>query len=333
MRTKPRLNLTGGAMDRIIEKWQDKVSEVTLGATKESGGSRASIIKIGGETGIYFIKGEDTCPNLPVVAMEIWDMEPEAWPDTLKSNFGSVLNNPAEWAKVCVEKFKADLVCLRLASVHPDAKNSTPEEAGKTLENVLKAVNVPLIVIGSGSHEKDNDVIVRCSEVARGENCLFGIAAQDNYKTLTAACLSGGHCIISEAPIDINIAKQLNILICDMQFPLDKIVIHHATGALGYGLEYTYSIMERTRLAGLSGDKMLSIPLINFVGHEVWRTKEAKAGDEVAGDWGATKDRGPLLETVTACAYLNAGADILVMNHPKAVEETKRVIKELCVSV
>jgi len=219
---------------------------------------------------------------------------------------------------------------LRLASTHPDGKNASADEAGKTLEKVLKAVDVPLIVIGSSSPEKDNEVMVHCAEVAKGENCLFGIATQQNYKTLTAACLSGGHCIISEAPIDINIAKQLNILICDMQFPKEKIIIHHATGALGYGLEYTYSIMERTRLAGLSGDKMLSMPLMNFVGQEVWRTKEAKTGDEVIKEWGPAKDRGALLEMATAVSYLNAGSDILVMNHPRAVEQTKKVINDLC---
>ena len=310
-------------MERITEKWQDKIGEVILGAGNKS-------IKIGGETGIYFIKGEDACPNLPVVAMEVWDTPPEAWPDTLKANFGDILKDPVEWGKLCVDKFSADLICLRLASIHPDGKNASPEDAGKTLEKVLKAVDVPLIVIGSSSPQKDNEVMVHCTEVAKGKNCLFGIATQDNYKTLTASCLSGGHCIISEAPIDINIAKQLNILICDMQFPKEKIVIHHATGALGYGLEYTYSIMERTRLAGLSGDRMLSIPMINFIGQEVWRTKEAKTGDEVAKDWGSAKDRGALLEMATAISYLNAGSDILVMNHPKAVEETKKVIKELC---
>lgn len=317
-------------MERIIEKWQDKISEVSLGATKDQGGTRKKALKIGGETGIYFINGEDNGPNLPVIAMEVWDMEPEAWPEALKANFGSALKDPSEWAKMCVDKFSADLICLRLASTHPDAKNTSPEEAGKTLSNVLKAIDVPLVVIGSPSPEKNNEVMVHCSEVARGENCLFGIATQENYKTLTAACLSGGHAIISEAPIDINIAKQLNILICDMQFASDKIVIHHATGALGYGLEYTYSIMERTRLAGLSGDKMLSMPLINFVGQEVWRTKEAKTGDEVSGEWGAAKDRGALLETATAIAYINVGSGILVMNHPKAVEETKKIIKNLC---
>ncbi|NQT76047.1 MAG: acetyl-CoA decarbonylase/synthase complex subunit delta [Candidatus Omnitrophica bacterium] len=317
-------------MDRVTEKWQDKIGEVSLGATKDAGGSRTKAIKIGGETGIYFIKGEDACPNPPVVAMEVWDMDPlDAWPEASKADFGNALKDPAEWARLCVDKFSADLICLRLASTHPDSKNASSEAAGKTVEKILKSVGVPLIVIGSGLAEKDNDVMVHCAEVARGENCLFGIAAQDNYKTLTAACLSGGHSIISEAPIDINIAKQLNILICDMQFPADKIVIHHATGALGYGLEYTYSIMERTRLAGLSGDKMLSMPLVNFVGQEVWRTKEAKTGDEVSRDWGPAKDRGALMEMATAVSYINAGSDILIMRHPKAVEETKKVIKEL----
>ncbi len=303
---------TRRAMERLIEKWQDKISEVVIGAKKP--------VKIGGETGIYFIDGEDKCPNPPVVAMEVWDMEPEAWPEALKSNFGSVLNDPAEWAKLCVEKFSADLICLKLASIHPDSKNSSSEEAGRALEKIIKAASVPLIVIVSLSPEKDNEVLAHCANVAKGENCLFGIATQNNYKTLTAACLSSGHSIISEAPIDINIAKQLNILICDMQFPADKIVIHHATGALGYGLEYTYSIMERTRLAGLSGDKMLSMPMINFVGQEAWRTKEAKTG---------VKDTGVLWEIATATAYLNSGADILVMNHPKAVEEIKKAINKL----
>jgi acetyl-CoA decarbonylase/synthase complex subunit delta len=299
-------------MERLIEKWQDKITEVTLGAGKT--------IKIGGETGIYFIDGEDKCPNPPVVAMDVWDMEPESWPSGLKTNFGKALKDPADWAKMCVDKFSADLICLRLASTHPDSKNTSAEEAGKVLEKVMKAVSVPLIVIGSSAPEKDNEVMAHCANVAKGQNCLFGIATQANYKTLAAACLSAGHAVISEAPIDINIAKQLNILICDMQFPADKIVIHHATGALGYGLEYTYSIMERTRLAGLSGDKMLSMPMISFAGQEAWRTKEAKTG---------ASDMGVLWEIATATAYLNSGADILVMNHPKAVEEIKKAIKKL----
>ncbi len=311
-------------MDKIREKWQDRISELTLGS-----GEHGKQIKIGGETGIYFIDDEDATPNPPVTAMEVWDIEPEHWPEALKQNFGSALKDPAEWACLCVEKFSSDLICLKLAGTNPDAGDASAQDAGKTLEKVMKAVDVPLVVLGSSSPEKDNEVMPYCADAAKGRNYLFGIATQENYKTLTAACLSGGHCIISEAPIDINIAKQLNILICDMQFPQEKIVIHHATGALGYGLEYTYSIMERTRLAGLSGDKMLSMPMINFIGQEAWRTKEAATGDETSAEWGPAKDRGALLETATAAAYLNAGADILVLNHPESVKAVKKTIKEL----
>jgi acetyl-CoA decarbonylase/synthase, CODH/ACS complex subunit delta len=323
-------DIPGDIMERVIEKWQDNITEVVIGAAKNEGGSRRRSVKIGGETGVYFIKGEDSCPNPPVIAMEVWDIEPEAWPEALKADFGSALKDPVEWAKMCADKFSADLICVRLAGTHPDIKDTNAEDAAKTVEKILKAVDVPLIVVGSLSPDKDNEVMVRCTEAAKGENCLFGIALQDNYKTLTAACVSSGHCIIAESPIDINMAKQLNILMTDMNFPRDKIVIHHSTGALGYGLEYTYSIMERTRLAGLSGDKMLSMPMISFIGQEIWRTKEAYSGNEVSEYWGKPEERGALLETAAAAAYLNAGADILVMNHSKAVEETRKMIKELC---
>ncbi|MFA4992283.1 MAG: acetyl-CoA decarbonylase/synthase complex subunit delta [Candidatus Omnitrophota bacterium] len=291
-------------MERMIEKWQDKITEVVIGSKKPA--------RIGGETGVFFIQGEDAAPNPPIVAMDVWDTEPDNWPGPLKAAYGKSLKEPVEWAKMCVERFSADAICLRLSD--------QAQTAEKTLEKILKEISVPLIVIGaSPEKEKDNELMIRCTEAAKGENCLFGIATQDNYKTLTASCLSTGHSIIAEAPIDINIAKQLNILICDMGFPQNKIIIHHATGALGYGLEYTYSIMERTRLAGLSGDKMLSMPMISFVGQETWRTKEARTGDNDG-----------LLETATAGAYLNSGADILVMNHPKAVTAIKKTIKELC---
>ena len=165
--------------------------------------------------------------------------------------------------------------------------------------------------------------------MAQGENCLFGIAVQENYKTVTAACLSAQSGIIAESPIDINLAKQLNILISDMGFPLEKIVMHHATGALGYGLEYTYSILERTRLAALQGDTMMSMPMINFIGQEVWKLKEAKTSQEEMPQWGSEKERGIYWEIITAVSLLQAGCDILVMNHPLAVKETKGLIKKL----
>jgi acetyl-CoA decarbonylase/synthase complex subunit delta len=316
-------------MEKAIEKWSGKVNEVIIGATVQEGGTRTRTVRVGGENTLPFLHFEGEIINPPVVAMEVWDMEPPAWPDILKDEFKNCLNDPVAWVKKVVDEWGLDLVCLRLFSTHPDAKDSSGDEAAKTVEKVLKAVKVPLIIIGGYSAQKDGEVLLKVSHAAKGENCLLGIAIQENYKTIAAACISGGHSIIAETPIDINLAKQLNILISDMGFPLDKIVIHHATGGLGYGLEYTYSIIERTRLAALGGDKMLSQPMINFIGQETWRTKEAKTPEADMPEWGKQKERAVLWEATTAVAFLNAGADILVMNHPGAVRSVKETIKEL----
>jgi acetyl-CoA decarbonylase/synthase complex subunit delta len=179
---------------------------------------------------------------------------------------------------------------------------------------------VPLIIKGCGDDAKDNEVLAACAEAAKGERCLIGSAVQDNYKTLVAAVMADGHNIIAESPIDINIAKQLNILISDMGLPLERIVIDPTIGALGYGLEYAYSIMERARLAGLSGDKTVASPFICFAGQEAWRAKEAKTG---------TEEQGVMWEVLTSCALIQAGGDIIVMRHPKAVEKVNKYIKEL----
>lgn len=316
-------------MEKVVEKWLGKVNTFSIGATAAEGGTRAKIVKVGGENTLPFLHFEGQIFNPPVVAMEVWDMEPPTWPDILKDEFKNCLNDVSAWAKKAIEEFGMELICLRLFSTHPDARDASGDEAAKTVEKVLKAISIPLIIIGGYSSQKDGDVLLKVAEVAKGENCLLGIAVQENYKTIAAACLSGGHSIIAETPIDINLAKQLNILISDMGFPVDKIVIHHATGGLGYGLEYTYSIIERTRLAALGGDKMLSQPMVNFVGQETWRTKEAKAAQSEMPAWGGQRERAILWEATTAVAFLNAGADILVMNHPQAIKSVKETIKEL----
>jgi len=316
-------------MESVIEKWSGRVLETVIGADDKSGGTRGSIVKVGGETTLPFLHSEGDMPNSPVVALEVWDTIPEDWPQSLKEPFSSCLNDPIAWAKKNVEEFGAELICLKLMSTHPDRQNRSPQEAAQILKSVLGAVRVPLIVVGSGDREKDGDVILACSEAARGENCIFGIAVQENYKTITAACLSAQSGIIAESPIDINLAKQLNILVSDMGFPLEKIVMHHATGALGYGLEYTYSILERTRLAALQGDTMMSMPMINFVGQEVWKLKEAKTSREEIPQWGSEKERGIYWEIITAVSLIQAGCDILVMNHPLASKEVKGLINKL----
>lgn len=317
------------ALELVREQWTNRISSVTIGATKEEGGTRNSKVTVGGESGLPYLFDEGDMPYPPVIAMEVLDVVPSDWPQVLKEPFGEVLDDPAEWAKRCVEEYKAELICLKLQGTHPDFGDGSADKAADVVKSVLEAVEVPLIILGSGNEEKDNLVLPKCSEAAKGENCLFGDATEKNYKTLTAACLADGHSIIAESPIDINIAKQVNILISDMGFDLNKIVINPTIGALGYGIEYAYSIMERARLAALMGDKMLSMPFVCFVGHEAWRAKEAKGPESEHPGWGPESERGPLWEATTAVSVLQSGADILIMRHPKAVEIVRETIKGL----
>jgi len=321
------------AKELMLEKWSGGVSVVKIGATKEEGGSRRQTIKVGGQETLPFLFAEGAIPNKPVVALEIWDIAPAGWPGDLVKAYGSVLSEPLAWAEKCVKVYRAELLCLRLTGAHSDFGNKSASEEAKLVEQLLKKTDVPLIILGCGDDAKDEQVLPACCEAAKGERCLVGSAVQDNYKTLTASVLADGHNIIAESPIDINIAKQLNILISDMGLPLDRIVINPTIGALGYGLEYAYSIMERARLAALAGDKTVASPFICFVGQESWRAKEAKASQQEFPAWGPQAERGVLWEAVTATALIQAGADILVMRHPRAIEKVSKYIDNLMISV
>jgi acetyl-CoA decarbonylase/synthase complex subunit delta len=263
--------------------------------------------------------------------MEVLDCEPTDWPEALMGPFADVIGKPAEWAAKCVKQYGADMICLKLESTHPDLGDTSPEVAAETVKAVLGAVDVPLMIWGCEVDEKDNLVLPRCCQAAAGEKCLIGTAKEDNYKTLTASCMADGHALIAESPLDINIAKQVNILVSEMGFPLDRVVIYPTTGGLGYGIEYAYSIQERGRLAALTGDRMMSAPVVCQIGQEAWRAKEAKVTTEEAPAWGAAEKRGPMWEAMTAATLLQAGTDILVMRHPEAVALVKRSIDALMV--
>jgi acetyl-CoA decarbonylase/synthase complex subunit delta len=317
------------AQELMLEKWSGSVSVAKIGATKQEGGTRSKVIQIGGQATLPFLFQEGAIPYKPVVAFEIWDTEPTDWPQELNKAYAGVLSDPLAWAEKCVKEYKAEILCVKLQGAHQDFGNKTPEEEAKFISQLLKKVDVPLIILGCGDDTKDNLVLPACSQAAKGERCLIGSAVQDNYKTLAAATLADGHNIIAESPIDINIAKQLNILISDMGLPLERIVINPTIGALGYGLEYAYSIMERARLAALSGDKMMACPFICFVAQETWRAKEAKASINEFPLWGPEIERGIIWEAMTATALIQVGADILVMRHPKAIEKVSKYIAEL----
>lgn len=312
----------------LKDKSRASVQKVVLGATKEQGGTRSHTITVGGDSALPFHHFEGEIPNRPVIAMEVQDIDPE-WPETLKKAFGDVLTSPGKWAQKCVEEYGADLIYLKLDGADPEGANRSVDDCVATVKEVLQAVGVPLIVVGCGQAEKDHDVLTAVAEAASGENLLLGNAEQDNYKSLTAACMVHKHNIIARSPLDINICKQLNILINEMNLALDRIVIDPSIGGLGYGIEYAYSIMERIRLGALQGDRMLSMPVACTVGYEAWRAKEAQAPEADFPGWGDVTERGILWEASTAAALLNAGAHILMMRHPKAVELVKSHIERL----
>jgi acetyl-CoA decarbonylase/synthase, CODH/ACS complex subunit delta len=313
-------------MELVKEKWSSPVSVVSIGATVQEGGTRSHTITLGGMSALPFLSFEGDIPHRPVAAMEVLDTVPADFPPALRDVFGEALEDVGEWARRCVETFNAELISLRLLGTHPDEGDRGPEEARIAVRKVLKSVDVPLIILGSGVIEKDNIILPAVSDEARKEGCLIGTALLDNYRTIAEAALKDGHSVIAESPIDINIAKQVNILLNEMGLPLSRIVMYPTTGGLGYGIEYAYSIMERSRIAALSGDRVLAVPMICFAGAESWKVKEARAEHP---PWGDVTKRGIAWEITTAHAYLMAGADILVVYHPDTLKVMNSAIEKL----
>lgn len=315
-------------MEKIVEKWSTAIYEVTIGATQEDGGSRSKRIKVGNQMALPFLDYEGPIPNPPAVAIEVWDMNPgEEWP-YFSQEFKDIVDDPIKWIKAA-EQCNPDLICFRLASCHPDRLNTSPEGVTKIITQIKNSTSLPLIIIGCGHIEKDIDVLTAASNALKGEQVLLGMAVKDNYRTIAATALANGHSVIAESPLDINLAKQLNILISDAGLPLNRIVMHPTTGGLGYGFEYCYTIMERSRIAGLQGDKVMATPIINMVSQETWKLKEAKATIEEQPNWGELSYRSKAWEIATSVGYLQSGADIVVVAHPETVTVVKKIISTL----
>jgi acetyl-CoA decarbonylase/synthase complex subunit delta len=311
------------------EKSPGKIVEVTIGATPDQGGTRSKTVTIGGSSALPFHFFEGEHPHRPAVAMEVFDKVPDKFPRSLRSWYIDVIDKPAEMAKKCVEEYGAEMISVRLEGTHPEKGDRSADEAVDVVKGVMESVRVPLIVSGHSHYKKINEVMKKICEATAGENCLVNYVETDNYKTIAASCLAYGHNIVAQSPIDVNIAKQLNILLSDMNFPSQKIVIDPLTGALGYGLEYTYSIMERIRIDGLAGDKMLAYPMLINPGYECSKVKETRVSQEEYPDWGDEELRGAYWEITTAMSLLGAGSELLIMYHPKAMQVVKRNIDEL----
>jgi acetyl-CoA decarbonylase/synthase complex subunit delta len=293
-------------MGQIPAEYKGKISPLTIGGGK---GKKACC---GGHTSLPFLSGHY---QRPLLALAIYDVIfPES--NSFLKNIWGKENFLARLQKA--ESYRPDLLCLRFLSADPDLGIGTSVPPQELLEYAKKMSRLPFIVTGCGNSAVDEEFIPVLSRTMKGENALMGVATEDNYRMLTASCLANDHSLIVETPDDLNIAKQLNILITDLGLPAKRIAMHHVTAALGYGLEYTYSIMEKCRLAALEGDCLLSPVMVNFIGQETWKTKEAQEAEELGINW----------EVMTAVAYLEAGADILVLDHPESVIRLHKVLDD-----
>jgi acetyl-CoA decarbonylase/synthase, CODH/ACS complex subunit delta len=310
------------------DSWPGTVRTVTIGATAADGGTRTSTVTVGGEKNLPFLHFEAKAPNRPVIAIEIKDRRPDDWSSLLLDAWGEDVNDVTKWAKAA-EAAGADLIQLSLSLTDENGNPTTPESAVKAVKDVLSATGLPLIVFGPGQAEADNNLLVPVAEATKGERLVLGIAEDKNYRTIVATAMANGHLVNARSPMDVNLAKQLNILISDMGMPLDRVLMDPTTGALGYGIEYGFSAMERLRQAALQGDAMTQLPMLVTPGFEAWKTKEAKVNVGVPEAWGDWLERSINWETLTAITLIEAGADIVVLRHAESVRRVKQAIADL----
>jgi len=308
-----------------VQTYPGKVVEVKLGATKSEGGTRGKSLTIGGETVPAFYSFENTMPHPPVVAVDIFDMKvPLA--KAVKMHVKEVMEDPAAWAKLAVEKFGADMLTVHLISVDPLLKDASPKEAVKTVEKVAQAVDVPLMIGGCGDPVKDADVFAEIAETFAGERFLINSVTRDmDVERCGKFIKKNGHVALSFTPMDMNMARELNRRLYDY-LPKEDIVMDLTTAALGYGLEYAFTNMERARLGALMGDPELAQPMSSGTTN-AWAAREAWM--EMAPEWEPRELRGPLWEVTTALTLLLAGVDLFMMMHPAAVKTLKDVTNQL----
>ena len=306
--------------------YSGKIKEIVLGK-----GDKA--ITVGGETSYPFCLFEGKMPYLPRIAMEVWDSPPEEWPEAAMEPFAGVTDDPVTWAKKCINDYGAEMIALQLVSTDPNGMDRGAEEAAEVVKRVADAIDVPLIVWGTANHEKDTEVLRSVAEVCQGKNLVIGPIEEGDHKKIGAVAIGYHHTAVASTPIDINLAKQLNILLGNLGVSDELIVMDPTVSGIGYGIEYCYSVMERMRMAGLTQqDEKLQFPLVCNLASEVWKIKEVKIPTEEAPELGEVKKRGILMEAMSAMVLLMAGADVMVMRHPEAIKLVREMLTELTAS-
>ena len=306
--------------------YSGQIKEVKLG--KGDGA-----VTVGGETSYPFYLFEGEMPNLPKIAMEVYDSPPEEWPEAALEPFAGVTDDPVAWAKKCINDYGAEMICLQLKSTDPNGLDRGADEAAEVAKKVAEAIDVPLIVWGTANHEKDTEVLRAVSEVCQGQNLIIGPVEEGDHKKIGASAIGYHHTVAASTPIDINLAKQLNILLGNLGVPDEMWIMDPTVSGIGYGIEYCYSVMERMRMAALTQqDEKLQFPILCNVAKETWKTKEAKLAEAEDPKMGDARKRGILLEAMSAMALLLAGADVLIMRHPEAIRLIREIIAELTVA-
>ena len=303
--------------------YSGKIREVTLGK-----GDKA--VTVGGETCYPFYLFEGEMPHLPKIAMEVWDCPPEDWAEAALEPFAGVTDDPVAWAKKCIDDYGAEMICLQLISTDPNGLDRGADEAAEVVKKVADAIDVPLIVWGTANHDKDTEVLRKVCELCQGKKLIIGPLEEGDYKKIGAAAIGYQHTVVSSTPIDINLAKQLNILLGNLGVPDDLIMMDPTVSGIGYGVEYCYSVMERDRMAGLTQqDDKLQFPLMCNISKETWKIKEVHIPTEEDPKLGDAKKRGILWEAMSAIVSLMAGGDVIVMRHPESIKLVREMIAEL----
>jgi len=303
--------------------YNGKVKEIRLGT-----GDKA--VLVGGETVYPFYLFEGEMPHLPMIAMEVWDAAAGDWPEAALEPFAGVTDDPVAWAKKCVDDYGAEMIALQLVSTDPNGLDRGADEAAEVVKRVADAIDVPLIVWGTANHEKDTEVLRKVAEVCQGKDLIIGPVEEGDHKKIGATAIGYHHTVIASTPIDVNLAKQLNILLGNLGVSDDLMVMDPTVSGIGYGIEYCYSVMERMRMAALAQqDEKLQFPMVCNLAKEVWKSKEVSIPTEEAPELGDVKKRGVLLEAMSAAVLLTAGADVIIMRHPEAIRLVQEIITDL----
>lgn len=297
-----------------IHNYAGEVAEVQLGA-----GTRKPVF-LGGQKALY--RFEEPQPNPPVVTFDVFDIPMPGLPRPIREHFEDVMEHPGDWAKKAVKDFGANMVTIHLIGTGPKVMDKTPQQAAADIEEVLQAVDVPLVIGGSGDPQKDPIVLEAAAAAAEDERCLLASANLDlDYRKVAKAAVDYNHAVLSWAITDINMQKTLNKYLMKEGLTQNDIVMDPTTCALGYGIEFSIDVITRTRLAALKGDTDLQMPMSSGTTN-AWGSREAWMKKE---EWGPTDYRGPIWEIVTGLTMMLCGVDIFMMLHPQSVKALREI--------